>query len=90
MNITTRDAYAHSPTTYWSVDFLAKRLQDFDDIVRTLNEPVQQDALPFILDIIDRLSTDSLSTHCAQYAPMHQIWIRALAEGGYSLLTVAD
>ena len=50
------DEYHHAgrtrpqPNNVLETDFLTKRLQDFDDIVRTLNEPLLRDA-PFILDI---------------------------------------
>ena len=38
------------PDNVLEADFLAKRLQDFDDILKSLNEPLLRDA-PFILDI---------------------------------------
>lgn len=50
------DEYQHEgrtraqPNNVLETDFLAKRLQDFDDILRNLDEPVLRDA-PFILDI---------------------------------------
>ena len=38
------------PNNVLETDFLAKRLQDFDDLLRQLDEPLLRDA-PFILDI---------------------------------------
>lgn len=50
------DEYFHTgrirpqPNNVLETDFLTKRLQDFDDILRMLDEPLLRDA-PFILDI---------------------------------------
>ena len=82
------DEYHHKgrirpqPNNVLEADFLAKRLQDFDDIVRALNEPVLQDA-PFILDI----DLDYFNTLRAVRPDVPEL-IRSLAKEA-ALLTVA-
>ena len=70
------------PDNVLETDFLTKRLQDFDDILRQLNEPLLRDA-PFILDI----DLDYFNTLRA-VRPDAPDLIRTLAKEA-SLLTVA-
>jgi len=82
------DEYYHAgrirpqPNNVLETDFLTKRLQDFDDILRKLNEPLLRDA-PFILDI----DLDYFNTLRA-VRPEAPDLIRTLAKEA-SLLTVA-
>lgn len=82
------DEYHHEgrtrsqPNNVLETDFLAKRLQDFDDIVRTLDEPVLRDT-PFILDI----DLDYFNTLRAVRPEAPEL-IRTLAKEA-ALLTVA-
>ncbi len=82
------DEYHHAgrirpqPNNVLEADFLAKRLQDFDDIVRTLDEPLLREA-PFILDI----DLDYFNTLRAVRPDAPEL-IRTLAKEA-SLLTVA-
>jgi hypothetical protein len=70
------------PDNVLEADFLAKRLRDFDDILRALNEPLLRDA-PFILDIdLDYFNT--LRAVCPDSPEL----IRELAQEAM-LLTVA-
>lgn len=70
------------PNNVLETDFLAKRLQDFDDILKTLDEPLLRDA-PFILDI----DLDYFNTLRA-VRPDSPDLIRMLAQEA-TLLTVA-
>ena len=82
------DEYHHEgrtrsqPNNVLETDFLAKRLQDFDDILRKLDEPVLRDT-PFILDI----DLDYFNTLRAVRPDAPEL-IRTLAKEA-ALLTVA-
>ena len=82
------DEYHHAgrirpqPNNVLEADFLTKRLQDFDDIVRTLDEPLLREA-PFILDI----DLDYFNTLRAVRPEAPEL-IRTLAKEA-ALLTVA-
>jgi len=82
------DEYHHAgrtrpqPNNVLETDFLTKRLQAFDDIVRTLNEPLLREA-PFILDI----DLDYFNTLRAVRPETPEL-IRTLAKEA-ALLTVA-
>ena len=70
------------PDNVLEADFLARRLQDFDDIVKALDEPLLRDA-PFILDI----DLDYFNTLRAVRPEMPEL-IQTLAQEA-ALLTVA-
>jgi hypothetical protein len=70
------------PDNVLEADFLARRLRDFDDILKTLDEPLLRDA-PFILDI----DLDYFNTLRAVRPDAPEL-IRALAREA-ALLTVA-
>jgi hypothetical protein len=82
------DEYSHAgrirpqPNNVLETDFLTKRLQDFDDILRVLDEPLLRDA-PFILDI----DLDYFNTLRAVRPDTPEL-IRTLAKEA-ALLTVA-
>lgn len=82
------DEYHHNgrtrpqPNNVLETDFLAKRLQEFDDLVRQLDEPLLREA-PFILDI----DLDYFNTLRAVRPEAPEL-IRTLAKGA-ALLTVA-
>ena len=82
------DEYQHEgrtrpqPNNVLETDFLTKRLQDFDDLLRQLDEPLLRDA-PFILDI----DLDYFNTLRAVRPDAPEL-IRTLAKEA-ALLTVA-